>query len=148
MINSAEIPPSLPPRVSPVSSVYPFPQSKTYSTISSNSPISWQPPGLHLPVPQSNQVGHAPYNPSTYGYISSAGQPPVNPQWVERDSSGTTFDTFRWADRSGIMVDSPGAVNHTLSYQNPVQATRPSLPVRLYPAPVWTVAKDTDVLIA
>lgn len=134
MSNSAEIPPSFPPRVSPVSSVQPFPQSRTYSTISSNSPLSWQPPGLHPPVPQLNQAAHAPYNPSTYGFISNVGQSPVNPPRVQHDSSRTTFDTSRWANPSGVMVDSSGVVNHTFSNHTPAQATRPPLPVRLYPA--------------
>lgn len=140
MSNSAGTPLSLPARVSPVSSVHSFPQSRTYSSISSNSPISWQPPGLHFPAPQLNQVAHAPYNPGTYGYISNVGQPPVNPLWGQRDSSGTTFDTSRWANPSGGTVDSSGVANHTSSYQNPVQATRPPLPVRLYPASAWIIA--------
>lgn len=134
MSNSAEIPPSLPPRASPLSSVQPFPQSRTYSTISSNSPVSWQPPVLNLPVPQLNQAVHAPYNPSTYGYISNVGQPPVNPPWVQRDSAGTTFDTSRWANPSRGTVDGFGVANPTFSPQNPVQATRPPPTVRLYPA--------------
>lgn len=134
MSNSAEIPPSLPPRVSPLSSVQPFPQSRTYSTISSNSPLSWQAPVLQLPKPQLNQPAHAPYNPSTYGFISNAGQPPVNPPWVQRDSVGTTYDTSRWANPSRGTVDSSGVANHTFSHQNPAQATRPPLTVRLYPA--------------
>lgn len=134
MSNSAEIPPSFPPRVSHVSSVQPLPQSRIYSTISPNSPLSWQPPGLHPPIPQLNQSVHAPYNPSTYGFISNAGQSPVNSPWVQRDSSGTTFNTSRWANPSGGTVNSSGIVNHTVGQENPVQATRPPLPVRLYPA--------------
>lgn len=128
-----EIPPSLPPRVAPLPSVQPFPQSRTYSTISSNSPPSWQPPIQPLPVPQLNQAAHAPYNPSTYGFISNAGQPPVNPPWVQRDSAGTMFDTSRWANPSRGTVDSSGVANHTFNHQNPVQATRPPVAVRLYP---------------
>lgn len=140
MSNAAEIPPSLPSRVSPVSSVHSFPKSRTYSTTSSNSPLSWQPPGLHLPVPQLNQVAHAPYNPSTYGFISKVGQPPVNPPWGHRDSSGSAFDTSRWANPSGGRLDNSGIAIHTYSHQNSVQATRPPLPVRLYPASAWIIA--------
>lgn len=132
MSNSAEIPPSFPPRVSPLSSAQTFPQSSTYSTISSNSPPSWQPPIPPPPVPPLNQAGHAPYNPSTYGFISNAGQPPVNPPWVQRDSAGNMFETSGWANPSGGTVESSGVANHTFSYQNPIQATRPPVTVRLY----------------
>lgn len=139
MSNSAGTTPSLPPRASPVSSVHSFPQSRTYSSISSTPQISSQPPGLQFPAPQLNQVAHARYNPGTYGYISNPGQPPVNLPWGQRDSSGTMFDTSRWANPSGVTVDSSGVSNHTSSYQNPVQATRPPLPVRLYPASAWII---------
>lgn len=130
MSNSAEIHPSLTQRLSPVSLAHSFPQSRSYSAISSNSPISWQPPGLYLPIPQLNQAAHAAYNPSTYGYISNA-------VLGQRDSSGTTFDTPRWANPSRSTVDNS---NHISNYQNPVQATRPPLPVRLYPVSAWHVA--------
>lgn len=134
MSNSAEIPPSPPPRVSPLPSVQPFPQSRAYSTISPNSPLSWQPPILHLPVPQLYQAAHAPYNPSTYGFISNVGQSPVNPPWAQRESSGTTFDTSRLANPSRDTVNSSRVATHTFSHQDPVQVIRPPLPVRLYPA--------------
>lgn len=141
--NSAtEIPPSLPPRLSPAPLTNAFPQPRTPSSTSSNSPKAWQPPG---PPPGPPVIGATPasYNPNAYGPMPGARQSPVNAPWNQspvipwnQRNSAITSDTSKWANTSGVTSDiSKRFAKYTQSYPpSSSQAAKPPLPVRSFRA--------------
>lgn len=141
--NSATgLPPSLPPRLSPAPVTNSFPQPRTHSSSSSNSPQVWQLPGPPS-VPPVRQVAPASYNPNTYGPMPGARQSPVNVPWNQssvnppsnqRNSSAGTSDTSKWINSAGGGSDiSKRFAKYTNSYPpSSSQASKPPLPVRLF----------------
>ena len=140
MNNATEIPPALPPRISPVPSLHSFSQSRAQSSNSLNSPQSWQLPGPPShpppppPPPPASQVTPATYNPNTYGLMPSARQSPVNPTWSQRNSSGSTSDTSRRPISPESTSDFSKMGTKSIYNYPPgsARAPKPPLPVRYF----------------
>ena len=113
--HNPEIPPTVPPRLSPGIPAYTSPQWSNNFPQAEESAQGWHSPSPLPPAPSPSQLGNMAFSSNSYAFMPGASQEPVNTTW----DSGPP-DTSTWG----------------VNYKNKYTQPRPPEPLSKPPLPV------------